>query len=104
MDVEDVVIGMVVDHGPLLDRAETNALIDASRIEAAAVDQEAELLVGRGRRDLRLAGAERDRPPAGDLVVADRGERRPAGSVVGSCMASGSPSTTTWASGPIGDG
>src|ERR1700686_3358415 len=45
MDVKYMVVGMLVDDGPFLDRAERDALIDAIRIENLAADQVRELLV-----------------------------------------------------------
>jgi hypothetical protein len=71
VDVEDVVAGVVVDHGPLLDRAEANRLVDPVRIEPAAIDQVGKLLVRGGRGNLRFDSGERDGPRAGDLVIAD---------------------------------
>ena len=51
MDVEDVVVLMLVDDEPFLDRAQGNALIDPVGVEVAAADQVGEfLVVGGGRK------------------------------------------------------
>ena len=39
VDMEDVVVFMLVDDGPFLDRAKGNALIDAIGVEVAAADE-----------------------------------------------------------------
>ena len=40
--MNDVVVFMLVDDDPFLDRTERNALVDAIRIESAATDEETE--------------------------------------------------------------
>ena len=57
VDVEDVIAAVVVDHRPLLDRAEADPLIDSIDVKDPAVDEEGKFLVIAGRRVLRL-----DRP------------------------------------------
>src|SRR5689334_22920335 len=54
VDVKDMIVVMLVDDDPLFNRAERYALIDASRIEAAAADQIGELLIVGGGGKLRL--------------------------------------------------
>ena len=54
VDVEDVVVLVLVDDDPFLDRAQGNALIDPVGVELPAADQIGEFLVVGGRRKLRL--------------------------------------------------
>jgi hypothetical protein len=42
VNMNDVVVFMLVDDDPFLDRTERNALVDAIRIESAATDEETE--------------------------------------------------------------
>ena len=94
----------LVDDGPFLDRTERNALVDAIRVERAAADEEAEFLVVGGRRKFGLVDRQRQAPRVGDLLIADGRERRSRRARRAARIGSGSPSTTTWASGPTGDG
>ena len=56
MDVEDVLVLLLVDDRPFLDRAKRDALVHTIGIEFLAADQEGELLVVRGGRKLGLIG------------------------------------------------
>ncbi len=59
MDVEDVVVEMQVDDGPLLDRAKLHPLVDAAHVEAAPIHLELELAPVRRRLVLRQDGRRR---------------------------------------------
>src|SRR5262245_4865573 len=56
VDVKDMIILVLVDNGPFLDRAEWNAIVDTVRVESTAADQKGELLVIGCWRKLRLLG------------------------------------------------
>ena len=76
VDMKDVVVFMLVDDGPFLDRTERNALVDAIRVESAAADEEAEFLVVGGGWKFGLLDRQRQSPRFGDLLIAD-GSKRP---------------------------
>src|SRR5689334_4225958 len=56
VDVKDMIVVVLVDNRPLLDRAERNAMVDAVWVESTAADQKCELLVVRCWRKFRLLG------------------------------------------------
>ena len=74
--MKDMVVFMLVDDGPFLDRTELNALIDTIRVESPAANEEAEFLVVGGGRKFGLVDRQRQAPRVGDLLIADGGERR----------------------------
>jgi hypothetical protein len=71
VDMKDVVVFMLVDDGPFLDRTERNALVDAIRIESAAADEETEFLIVGGGWKFGLIDGQRQAPRVGDLLIAD---------------------------------
>jgi hypothetical protein len=50
-----MVVVMLVDDGPFLDRPERDALVDAIRVETAAADEVSKFLIIAGRRKFRAA-------------------------------------------------
>ena len=103
VDMKNVVAGVSVDDRPFLDGAERNAVVDPVRVVAVAADQVSELLVfGRGRK-FGLIDCQNDLVPVGDFLIAD-GREGGEGSVAGTRIGSGSPSMTTFASVPTGEG
>jgi hypothetical protein len=102
VDVKHMVVVLVgVTDRPFLHRAQPHALVDARGIEDLAVDRECVFLPVSGDVVLRFGGPEDKRAPACNLVVADRLQRWLG---PGSFIGSGSPATTTRASGPCGEG
>src|SRR5262245_22245042 len=56
VDVKDMIVLVLVDDRPLLDRAERNAMVDTVWVESTAADQKCELLVIGCWRKFRLLG------------------------------------------------
>src|SRR5262245_27278507 len=71
VDVEDMIIIVLIDDNPFLDRPKWDSMVDTIWVKSPTTDQKCELLVIGGGRKFRLLGRQRQATGVGDFLVTD---------------------------------